>query len=93
MHKWLGKVQWNIIARKKDFYNYLTVADIIDADYTHIKRACKDFKITNLGEYHDLYVQSNTWLLADVFENFWNICLDIFQLETTCFLIAPWIKD
>ena len=46
--------------------------DITDADYAYIKRVCKDFEI-NLGEYHDFYVQSNTLLLADVFENFRNM--------------------
>ena len=34
--------------------------DITDADYVHTKRVCKDFEIKNLGEYHDLYVQSDT---------------------------------
>ena len=38
----------------------------------HPKRVCKDFEIKNLGEYHNLYVQSDTLLLADVFENFQN---------------------
>ena len=46
--------------------------DIFDTDYGHTERICKDFEIKNLGEYHDLYVQSNTLLLADVFENFKN---------------------
>ena len=44
--------------------------DITDADYAHAKRVCKDFEIKNLGEYQDLYVQSDTLLLVDVFENF-----------------------
>ena len=52
--------------------------DIIDADCAHIKRVCKDFKIKSLVEYHDLYVQSDTLLLADVFENFRNMCLKIY---------------
>ena len=39
------------------------------------KRVCKDFEIKHLGEYHNLYVQSDTFLLADVFENFGNMCL------------------
>ena len=30
--------------------------DITDADCTHVKRVFKDFKIKNLGEYHDLHV-------------------------------------
>ena len=37
-------------------------------DYSHVKRVSKDFEIKYLGKYHDLYVQSNTLLLADVFE-------------------------
>ena len=55
--------------------------DITDADYVHAKRVCKDFEIKNLGEYHDLYVQSDTLLLADVFENFRNICIEIDKLD------------
>ena len=44
--------------------------DITNADLAHTKRVCKDFEIKNLGKYHDLYVQRDTLLLADVFENF-----------------------
>ena len=44
--------------------------DITDTDYAHAKRACKDFEKETLGKYLDLYVQSDTLLLADVFENF-----------------------
>ena len=44
--------------------------DITDADYAHGKRVCKDFEIKDLGQYHDLYVQSDKLLSADVFENF-----------------------
>ena len=42
--------------------------DITDADYAHLKRIFKDFEIKNLRKYYDLYVQSDTLLLADVFE-------------------------
>ena len=44
---------------KEDFYSHLNMEDITDPDYAHAKRVCKDFEIKNLGEYHDLYVQSN----------------------------------
>ena len=50
-----------------------------DADDTHAKRVCKDFEIKILGEYNDLYVQSDSLLLADVFENFRNMCLEIYE--------------
>ena len=61
--------------------------DITDADYAHAKKISKDFE--NLGEYHDLCVQSNTLLLADVFENFRNVCLKIYRLDPAKFLSAP----
>ena len=63
--------------------------DITDADYMHQKIVCKDFQINNLGEYHDLYVQSNTLLIADVFQTFQNVCLDTYELDHACFLTAP----
>ena len=59
-----------------------------DADYAHKKRVCKDFEIKKLGEYHDLCVQSDTLLLADVFENFGNMWIDIYELDPTKFLFS-----
>ena len=76
------------LPKKKDFYSHLNMEDI-DADYAHAKRVCKDFEIKNLGEYHDLYVQSDTLLLADVSENFRNMCIAIYKLDPEKFLSAP----
>ena len=45
------------------------------------KRVCKDFEKKNLQEYHDLYVQGDTLLLAVMFENFRNMCLKIYELD------------
>ena len=52
--------------------------DITDADYTHAKRVCKDLEINQLGQYHGLYFQSDTLLLADVFNNFRNMCREMY---------------
>ena len=46
-------------------------------------------KKKKLGEYHDLYLQSDTWLLADVFENFRSRCIEIYELDSPHFLSAP----
>ena len=59
--------------------------DITDADWAQAKRTCKDFEIIDLGEYHDLYVRSDTLLLADVFENFRNLFLKIYELSPAKF--------
>ena len=49
----------------------------------------KELKLKNLSDYHDLYVQSDTLLLADVFENFRNKCIEIYELDPAHFLSAP----
>ena len=66
--------------------------DITDADYAHAQRVCKSLEIKSLGEYHDLYVQSNKLLLADLFQNFRNMCLEINELGTVRFLTATGIS-
>ena len=55
--------------------------NITDPDYANAKRVCKDFKIKRLGEYHDLCVQNVTLLLAEVFENLRNMCLEIYKVD------------
>ena len=63
--------------------------NIDDIDYRHGNNVFKRFKLKNLGEYHDLYVQSDTLLLADVFENFRNKCLEVYELDPAPFLSLP----
>ena len=57
--------------------------------YRHEKTVFKYLINKNLGDYHDLYVQGNTLLLADVFENFRNMCIKVYELDTAHFLSAP----
>ena len=63
--------------------------DIADADYMHAKRVFKDFEIKYFGEYHYLYLKSDTLFLVDVFENFRKMCLKIYYLDPAKFLSAP----
>ena len=65
------------LPEEEDFYSHLNMEDITNVDQMQTKQVCKDFKIKYLGKYHDLYVQSNTLLLADTFENFRNTCLEL----------------
>ena len=55
-------------------------------DYAQAKRVCKDFEIKNIGEYHDLYLQSDILMLADVFENFRNMCPEMYELGPAKFI-------
>ena len=61
---------------------------ITGIDYKHARKVWKDFKIENLGDYHNLYVRKDTLLLADVFENFKNKCIEIYELDPAHFLSA-----
>ena len=61
---------------------------IFDADYAHAKKVCIDLKIKSSGNNHDLYFQSDTLLLADVFENFQNMCSKIYDLDPANFISA-----
>ena len=74
---------------KSDFYSSLDMEEITGIDYRHSKKVFDKFCIKNLGEYHDLYVQSDTLLLADVFENFRDVCIKVFGLNPAYFLSAP----
>ena len=77
------------LREKEDFPSDLNMEDITYADYVREKRVYKDFEVKNLGEYQDLYVQSDTLLLADVSENFRNKFLKIYELDPAKFLSAP----
>ena len=88
MNDW-EKFNETSLPEKEDFNCHFYMEDITDADYRHAKRVCTEFETEHLGEYHDLYVQSDTLLLADVFENYRNISLQIYELDPAKFLSAP----
>ena len=73
---------------KKTFHNELNLGDT-DKDFANAQKVFEEFKLKNLGDYQDLYVQSDTLLLADVFENFRNKCIEIYELDSAHFLFAP----
>ena len=74
---------------KKELYSNLNMEDIDEIDYRHGNNVFKSFKLENLGDYHDLYVKSDTSLLADVFENFRNMCIKEHELNPAHFLSLP----
>ena len=74
---------------KKGFYSNLNLDDISDKDHAHVQKFWDVFGIKSLGEYHDLYVQIDALLLADIYKNFRNMCLDIYELDPVYFVSAP----
>ena len=72
---------------KKYFYSELNLV-ISDKDYLHAQKWFEEF-CTDIGDYHDLYVQTDTLLLADVFEKFRDTYIEIDGLDPSHFLSAP----
>ena len=83
-----------LLPEKEDFYSYLNIEDITGAYYKHAQRVSKGFETKNLGKYHNLYIQSDTLLLIDFFNDFENIfeivhCLEIYEFGPAHCLSAP----
>ena len=74
---------------KESFYSELNNEHITDEDYAHAQKLRSTFEIKNLGECNDLYVQSDTLLLADAFENFRDKCIEVYELDPARFLSSP----
>ena len=74
---------------KEDFYSKLNDCNITDKEYEHAQDIWKKFGIRNLGEYHDLYLKTDVLLLADVFEEFRNICLENYNLDPAWYYTSP----
>ena len=77
------------IPNKEWFYSNLTMENITETDYIHANNVFKTFKLNNLGDYHDLHVQSDTLPLADVFENFRKACIKMYELDPAHFISLP----
>ena len=85
----LGKINETALPLKNDFYSNLNLEDISDEYYKHAQKVWDVFEIKNLGECHNLFVQSDALLLWDLFGNFRNMCLNIYKLDPVYFVSAP----
>ena len=74
---------------KAKFYSKLNMNEVSDKDYEHARKVWKEFEIKNMGEYHDLYLLTDTILLANVFESFRNVCMENYGLDPGHFYAAP----
>ena len=88
MDEW-NKFNEKVLPGKESFYSNLTLEKITETDYAHANNVFKKFNINNLGDYHDLYVESDTLLLADIFENFRYACLNNYELDPADFVYLP----
>ena len=83
------RLQETQLPPKSMFYSKLNNKDISDEDYTHAQKIWKEFGMKTMKDYHDLYLELDVLLLADVFENFREVCLDNYKLDPAWYLTAP----
>ena len=84
-----GRFNKLLLSKKEGFCSHLNMLDITNPDYRNATRIYKDFEIKNVVEYHDLYFQSDTLLMFDVFNSFWNMGLETYVLVSASFLSVP----
>ena len=89
LRKGVQKFDEATIPPKEVFYSKLNLETVTDKDYAHVQKVWDPFEIKNCGKYHDLYVLCDTLLLADVFENFRDKCIEIYGLDPLHFGSAP----
>ena len=71
------------------FYSKLSGKGISEKDYKHACNVWNTFKMKTFKDYHKLYNETDVLLLADVFENFRNLCLKIYRLDPVYYYTAP----
>ena len=77
------------LPEREEFYSLLTDTNISEDDYRHAKDVWNTFGLQNMGEYHDLYLQTDILLLVDVFENFRKTCLTYYKLDPLHYITSP----
>ena len=74
---------------KEAFYSKLNNSNISDEDYNHAQKVWDVFNCKTLRDYHDLYNKSDVLLLADVFENFRDVCMKNYKLDPAWYYTSP----
>ena len=77
------------IPPKEAFYSRLNDGGISDENYAHAQEVWETFEMKNLEDYHNLYNRVDVLLLADVFENFREICIKNYNLDSAHYYTAP----
>jgi hypothetical protein len=77
------------LPERSEFFSTLTEEHVAIAEHKHAIRVWDHFDCRTLGDYSDLYLKIDVLLLADVFENFRDICMQTYNLDPACYYTAP----
>ena len=75
--------------QQKAFYSKLSGNGLSNNNYDHVLNVWKSFNMKTLKDYLKLYNESDVLLLADVFENFRDLCLKNYGLDPVHYYTAP----
>ena len=85
----MDKLNLESLPTKEEFYSRLNESDISDQEYAFAQKVWQEFDCKTLGEYSDLYLKIDVLLLADIFENFRNVCMQHYKLDPLWYYTAP----
>ena len=88
MDSW-DKFEEKQLPSKDEFYSKLNMSGISEKDHSHACKVWNEFGLKNMGDYHDLYLETDVLLLANIFESFRKVCLDNYGLDPAHFYTAP----
>ena len=74
---------------KELFYSTLRNSNVTDQDYDHAINVWNKFIMKTFGDYHDIYLKSDVLLLADIFENFRDLCWSYYKLDPVHYYGTP----
>ena len=81
------------LPEREKFYSNLNMSGVSEKDYEHAINVWEKFNINNMGEYHDLYLKTDTILLANVFESFRKVCIKTYGLDHAHFCThSSWVS-
>ena len=74
---------------KEAFYSSLYDSGVNEEEYAHAQNVWRTFDIKNMHQYHDLYLLTDVLLLSDIFENFRELTLKYYKLDSLHYYTLP----
>ena len=74
---------------REKFYSSLTEETVNEEDYGRARQVWTEFHISNMKEYHDLYLSLDVLLLSDVLENFRKLGMEYYGLDAIHYYTLP----
>jgi len=85
----VDKLQDTCLLPRESFYSSLTSDIVSESDYAHAANIWQRFSVRTLVEYSDLYLKTDVLLLADIFGNFRDKCIESYDLDPAHYYTLP----